>query len=182
MCCSRKILAIHRRPTELHFKTVCFLLLAGDVPLNSGPNTPLHDLRIGSIQVRSVREKEPLLHDLIVSKLLDIVPATKTWLRAYDTSAFLSHLTPRGFSFLHVTRHGQSGGGVGLFISDALLLFFSQISPPHQSSIEAICCTVATGPERPRLTILSLHWPPDSDTVLFFFEVQNILSSLTTSC
>ena len=187
------------------------MLLAGDVALNPGPTTPLHDyttsrlhhftttplhdyttsrlhhftttplhdLRIGSINVRSVREKGPLLHDLIVSKSLDILAVTETWLRANDTSAFLSDLTPPGFSFLHVPRHGRPGGGVGLFISDALS--FSQITLPHQSSIEAICCTVATSPGTSRFTILNLYRPPGSDTV-FFDEFQNILSSLTTTC
>ena len=80
---------------------------------------------------------------------------------------------------MHVPRHGRPGGGVGLFISDALS--FSQISLPHQSSIEAICCTVATGPGTSRFTILNLYHPPGSDTV-FFDEFQNILSSLTTTC
>ena len=115
ICRSRKVPAIHRRPTELDFKAVSLLLLAGDVALNPGPITPLHDLRIGSIDVRSVREKGPILHDLIVSKSLDILAVTETWLRANDTSAFLSDLTPPGFSFLHVPRHGRPGDGVGLY-------------------------------------------------------------------
>ena len=179
ICCSRKVLAIHRRPTELDFKAVSLLLLAGDVALNPGPTAPTHDLRIGSINVRSVREKGPLLHDLMVSKSFDILAVTETWLRANDTSAFLSDLTPPGFSFLHVPRHGRPRGGFGLFISDALS--FLQISLPHQSSIEAICCTVATGPGTSHFTILNLYRPPGSDTV-FFDEFQNILSSLTTTC
>ena len=106
ICCSWKVLTIHCRPTELDFKAVSLLLLAGDVALNPGPTTQLHDLRIGSINVRSAREKGPLLHDLIISKSLDILAVTETWFRANDTSAFLSDLTPPGFSFLHVPRHG----------------------------------------------------------------------------
>ena len=90
ICCSRKVLAIHRRPTELDFKAVSLLRLAGDVALKPGPTTPLHDLRIGSINVRSVREKGPFLHDLIISKSLDILAVTETWPAANDTSAFLS--------------------------------------------------------------------------------------------
>ena len=179
ICCSREVLAIHRRPAELDFKAVSLLILAGDVALNPGPTTPLNDLRIGSINVRSVREKGPLLHDLIVSKSLDILAVTETWLRANDTSAFLSDFTLPGFSFLHVPRHGRPGGGVGLFISDALS--FWQISLPHQSGIEAICCTAATGPGTSRFTILNLYRPPGSDTV-FPDGFQNILSSLTTTC
>ena len=71
-------------------------------------------------------------------------------------------------------------------VLDCLFLMpclFSQISLPHQSSIEAICCTVATGPGTSRFTILNLYRPPGSDTALKFFdEFQNILSSLTTTC
>ena len=135
-------------------------------------------MRIGSINIRSACENGQILHDLIASKSLDILAGTETWLRANDTSAFPSDLTPPRFSFLHVPRHGRPGGGVGQFISDAL--YFSQISLPHQSSIEAICCTVATGPGTSRFIILNLYRPPGSDTV-FFDEFQNILSSLTTT-
>ena len=92
-------------------------------------------------------------------------------------SYLTSHHRP-GFSSLHVPRHGRPRGGVGLFISD--VLSFSQISLPHQCSIEAICCTVATGPGTSRFTILNLYCPPGSDTV-FFDEFQKILSSLTTT-
>ena len=65
------------------------------------------------------------------------------------------------------------------FTSDALS--FSQISVPHQSSTEALCCTVATGPGPSRFTILNLYRPPGSDTV-FCDEFQNIVASLTTTC
>ena len=43
ICCSRKALAIHRRPTELDFKAVSLLLLAGDVALNPGPTSRLEN-------------------------------------------------------------------------------------------------------------------------------------------
>ena len=115
-----------------------------------------------------------------IANLFDVLAVTETLLRANDTSAFLSDLTPPGFSFLlrPIPRHGRSRDGVGLFTSDTLS--FSQVSLPHQSSIEAVCCTAATGPGTSRFTILNLCCPPGSDTVCFD-EFKNILSSLTTS-
>ena len=82
---SWKVLAIHRRPTELDFKAVSLLLLAGDVALNPGPTTPLHDYTTSRLHHFTTTP----LHDYTTSRLNHF---TTTPLTDYTTSR-LHHFT-----------------------------------------------------------------------------------------
>ena len=53
-------------------------LLAADVSLNPGPVAP--NLRLGTVNARSMRDKAPALFDLVVSKGIDLLGITETWL------------------------------------------------------------------------------------------------------
>jgi hypothetical protein len=162
--------------TKLDFNSAFLLLLAGDVSVNPGPITQQHKLRIGTINARSMRDKAPALHDLVLSKSLDVLAITETWLTSKETSASLADMTPPGFSFHQIPRAGRAGGGVGIFVSDSLS--FTPISIPVQSSFEAICGTIKSG--KSRFTLFNLYRPPGSDKV-FSNEIQEILSMLATS-
>ena len=150
----------------------CFTTLAGDVALNPGPVT--HNMRIGTINARSMRDKAPALADYVLSKSLDLLTITETWLSTKETAASLADITPNGFSFHQIPRVSR-GGGVGIFVSDSLA--FTPIEIPKQRSFEAICGTISAG--KLRFNILNLYRPPGSDTV-FMNEIQEILSMLTT--
>ena len=132
ICSNRKLLPIP--PTKLNFTTAFLLLLAGDVAVNPGPTTQHHNLRVGSINARSMREKAPALFDLVQSKSLDILTITETWLTPKETTASLADVTPPDFSFHQNPRSGRTGGGVGIFISDALS--FKPFSIPARSSLK----------------------------------------------
>ena len=105
---------------------------------------------------RSMRDKAPLLSDLMTSKNINILGITETWLTSRETSADLAEMTPKGFSFFHKPRTQRRGGGVGLFISMAHK--FTSISLPTQSSFESISGTLECG--QSCLNVLNIYRPP----------------------
>ncbi len=170
VCQNRKLLPLPR--SRLDFSTGFLLLLAGDVSLNPGP---MHNIRVGTINARSMRDKAPALSDLIQTKSIHILAVTETWLTRKETTASLADITPTGFSFHHKPRVGRRGGGVGLLVSTALK--FSPISLPSQSSFEAICGSISNG--NICFNILNIYRPPGSNSA-FLDQFQETLSHLSS--
>lgn len=170
ICCNRKLLPLPR--TKLNLSVGLLLLLAGDVSVNPGPT---HNLRVGSINARSMRAKAPVLTDLISTKSLDILGITETWLTPRETAASLADITPAGFSFHQIPRPGRPGGGVGLFVASSLK--FSEVTIPTHSSFEAICGRISTG--KVCLNVLNIYRPPGTCNI-FFEELQDTLSHMVS--
>ena len=59
------------------------LLLGGDVCLNPGP------LTLGVLNTGSVRNKGPLLADIVASNDIHILYLTETHVRSFDSDSFL---------------------------------------------------------------------------------------------
>ena len=74
--------------------------------LNPGP------LTLGGLNARSVRNKGPLLADMVASNVLDLLCLTETHSHPLDSDSFLQSITPPDFTFPH--RPCTSGilGGV----------------------------------------------------------------------
>ena len=83
------------------------LLLAGDVSLNPGPERP--NLRLGTVNARSMRDKAPVLSDFVVSKRIDLLGITETWLTTRETSGDLAEMTPHGFSLFKIPGANKQG-------------------------------------------------------------------------
>ena len=71
------------------------ILMCGDVAVNPGP------VMLGSVYARSIRNKGPLLADIIASHAIDFLCLTETHIRTTDLDSFLRSLTLDGFSFIH---------------------------------------------------------------------------------
>ena len=98
LCFNRKLLSIPRStPT---FKLALILLLSGDLSLNPGP-VVRHNVRLATTNIRSIREKTASLTDLIISKTIDILAVTETWLRPHDTASCIADISPPGYVFRH---------------------------------------------------------------------------------
>ena len=67
----------------------------GQVSLNPGPERP--NLRLATVNARSMRDKAPALSDFVVSKLIDLLEITETWLKTRKTSGDLAEMTPPWF-------------------------------------------------------------------------------------
>ena len=86
------------------------LLLDRDVSLNPGP------LTLNVLNARAIRNKGPLLADIVASNDLDFLCLTETHIRPFDSDNFLRSITPPDFIFHHRPRLSGTGGGVGFFI------------------------------------------------------------------
>ena len=108
LCSCRKFSSmVNRRGLML------LLLLGGDVSLNPGPFT------LGVLNARSVRNKGPLLADMVASHDLDFLCLTETHIRSFDSDSFLRSITPPDFNFPQKPRPSGIGGGVCCFIKSS---------------------------------------------------------------
>ena len=106
LCTNKKMRPPPR--VKLNLGLSLLLLLAGDVSLNPGPVRP--NLRLASVNARSMRDKAPALSDLVVSKGIDLLGITETWLTTRESPGDLAEMTPYGFSFLQIPRAKKRGG------------------------------------------------------------------------
>ena len=106
---------------QLDFDFSLLLLLAGDVSPNPSPD--MCGLRLGTVNARSIRDKAPVLSDLVASKGIDLLGITETWLTTKETSADLAGMN---------------------VVSHALLL--SSISIAHLVLIQDILSYISTFP------------------------------------
>ena len=171
LCANRRMRLPPR--VKLNLGLSLLLLLAGDVSLNPGPVAP--NLRLGTVNARSMRDKAPALSDLVVSKGIDLLGITETWLTIRETSSDLAEMTPNGFSFFQTPRVNKRGGGVGLFVSNAFK--FTPINLPSLSSFECISGKLECG--RACLNILIIYRPPGPASS-FFSELQDLLVYLAS--
>ena len=111
------------------------LLMCGDVAMNPGP------VMLGSVNVRSIRNKGPLLSNTIASHAFDFLCLTETHIRTTDSDSFLCSLTPDGFSLIHRPRSTGIGGGVGFFIRESYKC--CKVDTPNYSSFENIVISVS---------------------------------------
>ena len=95
-------------PPQLKLKNLfLLLLLCGDVAVNPGPTN------FEFVNCRSIRNKGPLLHDLIQRSDLDILGLVKTHVRPMDTDGLLNSLTPTNYNLIQKPNCTGLGGGVG---------------------------------------------------------------------
>ena len=80
---------------KLNLGLSLLLLLAGDVSWNPCPVAP--NLRLGTVNARSMRDKAPALSHLVVNKGIDLLGITETWLTIRETSSDLAEMTPPWF-------------------------------------------------------------------------------------
>ena len=89
----------HRFPE--HTNAGCLsimLLLSGGIVLNQGP------VNLRLVNSCSIRNKEPLSGDTIVSNNLDILALPETHIQIYCTDSLLKSVTPFGFQLTHRPR------------------------------------------------------------------------------
>ena len=163
LCANRRMRLSPR--VKLNLGLPLLLLLAGDVSLNPGPVAP--NLPLETVNARSTRDKASALSDLVVSKDIDLLGITETWLTIRETSTDLAEMVSPFFRSLELTKEG---GGVGLFVSNAFK--FTPINLPSLSSFECISGKLKCG--RTCFNLLNIY-PPHGPASSFFSELQDLL-------
>ena len=137
-------------PTVKQSGHMLLLLMCGDVAMNPGP------VMLDSVNVRSIRNKGPLLSDTIASHAFDFLCLTETHIRTTDSDSVLRSLTPDGFSLIHRPHSTGIGGGVGFFIRESYKC--RKVDTSNYSSFENIVISVSV-PGR-TLLLASIYRPP----------------------
>ena len=81
--------------------------------------TNQNQLKLCSMNVRSVRNKSSSIYDFICDGKVDMCAMTETWLSDKD-SAVIHEITPPGYHFIHQPRVNRRGGGTGLLFKETI--------------------------------------------------------------
>ena len=146
------------------------LLLGGDVSLNPGA------LTLGVLNTRSVKNKGPLLADIVASNDLDIHCLTETHVRSFDSDSFLRSITPADYIFPQSPHPSGIGGGVGFFIRSSYSLH--KVESPFYQSFENM--VVSLGLHGRSLLLACVYRPPGSCTCNFQEEFMSFVSFLSS--
>ena len=140
-------------------------------------------LRFGTWNAHSLSKKAASICDLVISKRIDILSLTETWLAVNNNSepAVAEMLNAlQDYEFLHSPRSDRKGGGVGVLLRKG----FSVKRNVAMSfrSFEHIDVSVAMS-NSSLLRLITVHRPPPSKknkhTVqLFFDEFSSLLEHL----
>ena len=125
--------------------------------LNPGPFTR------GDLNARSVRNKGPLLADMVATSDLDFLCFTETHIHPFDSDSFLRSITPPDFIFPHKTHPSGIGGGVGFFTRSSYRPHI--IESPFYRSFENML--VSIGPHGHSLLLPCIYRSPGSCTCNF---------------
>ena len=81
--------------TRLNLSMLLFLII-GEVEVSPGPSTP-PNLTSGMLNTRSVVNKAPLLHSLIIDNDLSILAITETRVKSDDPPVIINGPAPPGY-------------------------------------------------------------------------------------
>ena len=101
---------------------------------------------MATLNVRSLTSKCASFSDSVLSKKLDVVAITETWLSPKETSAGLADLTPQGFKLIHQPRQGETCGGVAIMVADHFNVTRCKMS--QFSSFETMCCKITSSSDK----------------------------------
>ena len=87
-------------------------------PRNS-PVSPVKDLHLALLNIRSLVGKSFLINDFINEHNLDFMFLTETWLSQDNSAAVLIESTPPNYSFFSEARVHKRGGGVATLFKDS---------------------------------------------------------------
>ena len=132
---------------------------------------------LGSVNVRSIRNKGPLLSDTVASHAFDFLCLTETQIRTTDSDSFLRSLTRDGFSLIHKPCSTGIGGGVGFFIRESYK--YRKVDTSNYSSFENIVISVSV-PGR-TLLLASIYHPPRLCSSIFLDEFMSFVLFLLSS-
>ena len=152
-------------PPKLKLKNLLLLLLlCGDVAVNPGPTN------FGFVNCRSMRNKGPLLHDLIKCSDLDI-------LGLVDTDGLLNSVTPTNYNLIQKPRSTGLGGDVGFLCRKSFSP--SIVSSPVFRSFKIIILSFRS--KYNSFVAACVYRPPGSCTTQFledFLALSGFLSSI----
>ena len=133
------------------------------------------------LNVRSVKNKAPLILDHIVEEGIDIMAITETWLRPGSRDdVIIGDITPSGYTMLHEPRNTGRGGGVGAIMRDTIT---AKVEPLNTTYTTFECIKIKAITSSLTYRFITIYRPPPSSknkltTNDFFEEFDNFLCEI----
>ncbi|XP_055015067.1 uncharacterized protein LOC129410609 [Boleophthalmus pectinirostris] len=131
-------------------------------------------LRLALLNTRSLANKTFLLNDFFVSRDLDYLFLTETWLREGECSAF-SELLPPGCTYFNSPRSSGKGGGLATVFKSSFQCCQSSNMGPY-SSFELQLLNIQASP---RVVCAVIYRPPKFNK-RFIQEFSDFLAGIVT--
>ena len=158
-------------PSSVKSRSLCvLLLLCGDISLNPGP------IVMGVANCRSVRNKAPMISDVVFNHSLDILSLVETHIRPTDTDCLLQSITPPSYKLCQRPRAHGSGGGVGFLINSSL----SHRIVDHPTFTYFECLVVSIGSNAHSTVVACVYRPPSSCSNPFYDEFHTLVEFLSS--
>jgi exonuclease III len=137
---------------------------------------PRCNIKFGIWNAHSVNKKSGSICDLVISKHLDILAITETWLTAADctdnqTIAEILN-TLRDYEFYNVPRLNRTGGGVGVLLRKGFTVEIKY--SPLFASMELLYLQISCGSSSIRLVTV---YRPLYIVTVFFDEFSTLLET-----
>ena len=136
-------------------------------------NNPICDLKIATVNTRSVRNKPLEIYDLILDKNLDILIITESWI--FDNSVdidILNTLTPDGYVYFSAPRHGRRGGGILIVYKEPVQLCFKVLETFEFAEMVEL---EITSKFFRKFKLLAVYRPPNQNAVAFIDFLNDYL-------
>ena len=158
-------------PSSVKSRSLCvLLLLCGDTSLNPGP------IVMGVANCRSVRNKGPMISDVVFSHSLDILSLVETHICPTDTDCLLQSITPPFYKLCQRPRAHGLGGGVGFLINSSL----SHRIVDHPTFTNFECLVVSIGSNAHSTLVACVYCPPGSCSNPFYDEFYTLIEFLSS--
>ena len=140
-------------------------------------------LRIGTINIRSIKKNDQILLREIIHSNLDIIIITETWLKDTDSDwnwVQECDLNKSPFQCHHANRHAKTGGGLMLICKS--VMDGKEIQSQNTRSFEHASWSVSINNKSRTMTGI-YHLPPKDGVTnaMFIDDVTEHLSELLTN-
>ncbi|XP_074476551.1 uncharacterized protein LOC141758790 [Sebastes fasciatus] len=140
--------------------------LANLKPLQRAPITPpSHSSNFALLNTRSLNNKAPILHELILDNSLDFLLLTETWQQPNDFFS-LNQASPPNFGYLCKPRPSRRGGGLAVLFNKNLRT--TELTFPTVTSFESLAFKTCSN------TVILIYRPPKPNSS-FLSDLSELL-------
>ena len=158
---------------EKEIKMVAILKICEEFSLRNlqSEKVLICNLSVSYLNAGSIKNKTFGIRDYIISKDVDIMALTETWLYAEEeeSATYINEITPHGYNIKEVARQdGRIGGGVAIIYKKGIYKVVVKCSSKSSNLIidqfeYMVCDVFQTSDSRSKITIAIVYRPSPTD-------------------